>query len=424
MNDQARKDVPLFLPWIMWGLGGLFYCYGFFQRVAPSVMVGELMRDFAVGGAITGMLSALYFYTYASLQIPVGIMMDRWGPRRMLTVAAALCAAGSFAFATSESITAAYFGRALVGLGASVSWVGALKLASVWFPPKRFALLTGLTMAAGMAGAVGGQAPLAAMVTDIGWRGTLTVAAGLGLCLAISIWFIVRDHGPMSPSAPKPQEAGHGLLAGLKAALSEPQTYLTGFYSFTLVGPILAFAGLWGVPYMMSLHGLDRPNAAIATSVMMIGWGIGSPIFGWFSDHVGRRKTPMYLATGGSLAAMAFWLYVPGLPLWSLYPLFFLSGLLAGGIVMTFATAREHNPPWASGATLGFVNMCTMAGGAVFQPLVGWLLDLNWDGTMLNGMRIYNAQAYAAAFIVFPISHAASLITVFFIRETWCKQVK
>ncbi|MBC8158422.1 MAG: MFS transporter [Alphaproteobacteria bacterium] len=183
---------PLF-PWAVWGLGTLLFFYAFFHRVAPAVMVNELMRDFAVGGAILGTLSALYFYPYAALQIPLGLMLDRWGPRRVLTVAAAFCGLGSLVFATADNLMIAYVGRAMIGAGAAFGWIGTLNLIAIWFPPQRFALLAGVTAMIGMSGAVAGQAPLAQIIHAFGWRETLGVAALYGGVLAIAFWVVVRN---------------------------------------------------------------------------------------------------------------------------------------------------------------------------------------------------------------------------------------
>lgn len=414
------------LPWVMWGLGALFYCYGFFQRVAPSVMVDELMRAFSVGAAITGTLSALYFFTYAGLQVPIGLLLDRFGPRRILALAGLLGAVGSWAFAQADTLGPAYVGRALIGAGAAVSWVGSLTLAATWFPPRRFALLTGLTMALGMAGAIGGQVPLSAAVEAFGWRGTLMVAGVVAAVLAAAVWLIVRDR-------PEDMEAGHaktgesqdehGFFEGLKATLTESQTFWTTLYGAMMAAPLLAFPGLWGVPYLMSVYHLERPEAAGMTSLFLIGWGIGSPLYGWISDRIGRRRLPMLVSSTVSLLVTLLWLY-GGLPLVAIAPLMFLTGLFAGAMVLTFATAREHNPTWAAGATLGFVNMCVMSTGIVFQPLIGWLLDLNWDGTVVEGARLYSEHAYAVALGVLPACYLLALIGALKVTETWCQPVK
>ena len=204
---MTRGDRTGFYPWLVWGLAASFYCYGFFQRVAPSVMVGELMSEFSVSAAVLGNLSAFYFYAYASLQLPIGIRIDHWGAKRMLVGAALLCGAGSLLFAKADSLTMAYAGRLLIGAGAGFTWVGTLKLTAQWLPPKRFAMVSGMTLMLGMIGAVAGQAPLAAAVAVFGWRDTLSVAAFVAIALAALIWLISATAEPSrlsrtsSPSA-------------------------------------------------------------------------------------------------------------------------------------------------------------------------------------------------------------------------------
>lgn len=410
------------LPWLMWGLAAVFYCYGFFQRVAPGVMVQELMRDFAVGAAITGVLSSLYFYAYASLQIPIGLMLDRVGPRRMLAASALIAGLGCYLF-QAGGVEFAYVGRALIGIGTAVTWVGCLKLASVWFAPKRFALLTGLTMAMGMAGAVGGQVPLGLAVSSFGWRGTMVGAALIAVALALAFGLIVRDRPAGAAKSQHEPDEGAKLWSGVALVLKEPQTYWTALFGALLAAPMLTFAGLWGVPYLMTRYEVSRPEAAAALSLMLIGWGVGSPIFGWLSDHLRQRRLPMLAASVASLAVNLAWLYLP-LPLGLLSALLLVQGVCAGGMVLLFAAAREHNPSWAAGATLGVVNMSVMGMGAVFQSLTGALLDMGWAGDLVNGARVYSMVAWQTALIVLPGCLVASLIGALLVRETHCKPQK
>ena len=407
------------IPWTIWTLGASFYCYGFFQRVAPSVIVDELMRDFAASAAILGNLSAFYFYAYASLQIPVGVMVDRWGPRRVLSVAVVLCGIGSALFATADGLLTAYAGRALIGGGAGFAFVGTLKLASVWFPPHRFALLSGLTIMLGMAGAVGGQGPLAALVATLGWRQTLTVASVFAMLLAAAIWLIVRDRPAAEAERPEPPSGS--LLRGLLGVLGNPQSWFVSVFGGCMSGPMLAFGALWGVPYMVQAHGLERPAAAASVSLMMVGWGIGAPLSGWFSDRIGRRKVPMLLGAGGALASIGAVIYLLGLPLPAVQALLLVNGIFSGTMILSFATAREHNAPEAAGAALGFANMASMAAGALFQPAIGWILDLQWDGRMVDGARLYSTGAYQIAFLTLLACGVGALMVTLLSRETHCR---
>lgn len=401
-----------------WGLAATFFGYAFVQRVSPGVMVDELMRDFAVGGAILGNLSAFYFYAYASLQVVVGVLMDRVGPRRLMAAAAAFSAGGSVLFALSDVIELAYVGRAIVGAGAAFGWVGVLTLAARWFPAKRFALLTGMGQVMGMVGAMIGQAPLAALIATSGWRSAMLVVSGFGVMLALGLWLLVRDGAPASGSRPRP--ATH-LLAGLRVVLANPQTWLLALFGLACTGPMLAFTGLWGVPYMTTVYGLERTTAAATMSVMYVGWMIGAPAIGWLSDHLGRRR-PIMIG-GMALAAVTLLLILyappPSLPL--LGVLFVLNGIGSSAMVLSFATAREHNPPEATGAVLGVINTAVVGSGALFQPLIGVVLDLQWDGTLIAGVRHYDPHAYAVALAVLPLGCMIGLAAAVATRETFCR---
>lgn len=210
----------------------------------------------------------------------------------------------------------------------------------------------------------------------------------------------------------------------MRLIAAKPQTWLAAFYSLAMATPVLGFAGLWGVPYMMVAHGLDRPMAALSTSLMLIGFGLGGPLFGWASDALRRRKPPMLAGAVGMLAT--FWLavYVPGLPLWQVNLLLFLNGVCQGGMVISFAVAREHNDPGVDGTTLGFLNAISISSGAIVQPLIGWLLDLNWDGTAAGVVRLYSVAAYQTASLVFVGAGAAAIAMALCIRETYCEQVR
>lgn len=418
----SRPAVPAWLPWLTWGLGAALFCYGFFQRVAPSVMIDHLMRDFAVGGALLGNLSAFYFYAYAGLQVPVGLMVDRWGARRLLTGGALLCALGSAIFAQAETLGAAYLGRLLIGAGAGFGFVATLKLATSWFPPRRFALVSGLTIMIGMLGGMTGQAPLAALVEWAGWRGTLLGAAVLGALLALAIWAVVRDRPPGGETGPEAtagaEPAAASLLAACSAVFGRLQNWLLALVCAAMTAPMLAFGALWGVAWLMQTRGLERPEAAAAASLVLLGWAVGGPLLGALSDRLGRRKPLLLAGTALSLAALAAVLYLPEPPLVLLSALLLLNGIGSGAMVIGFAATRESNAGHLVGAAYSIVNCAVVATGAVFQPLVGWLLDLAWDGTELAGVRVYSEAAYQTALSSLLVFLAMGLAAGLFLRET------
>ncbi len=412
------------LPWVVWALGAMTFFNAYFQRVAPSVMIDDLMRDFAVNAAVLGNLSAFYFYAYTAMQIPAGVLVDRFGSRLVLALSVAASAIGGVLFAITSDLTVASIGRLLVGFGCGFSFVGAIKLATQWFPPRRFALLSGLTMMLGMIGGVGGQAPVAALIALWGWRATIIAAAVGALALSAAIWLIVRDRPESMERMPAGTPASESSLNDFGQALRIRETWLLSLFGMGMGAPLLAFASLWAVPYLMTVYVLSRPAAAAMSSLVIIGWGAGAPVLGWLSDRLGRRKTPMLAAITIELIAFAVLVYVPGLPLVLVQGLMLLHGLAIGALPIVYALSCEHTPPSASGATLAFVNMAVIGAGAIFQPVVGWLLDLHWDGRMEAGVRVYSIEAFHAAFLAIIACSAIGLMAGLAARESWCRPVR
>lgn len=396
------------------GAACLFFGYGFVLRVSPSVMVAELMREFDVGAAILGNLSAFYLYIYAGLQIPIGVLMDRVGPRRLMTVAAVAVGAGTLLFATSETLNSAYAGRFLIGLGCAFSWPGLLAVISQWFP-MRFAFLAGIGQITGMAGAVLGQAPLATAVGLHGWRGSMMTLAGVGVLMAAMIWMVVRDRH-------HPDSRAMSFTAALRQVMANRQTWLAAVFGMAMTGPILAFGGLWGVPYLSTTYALDRTAAAGLVSLLFIGSGVGALVLGGWSDRIGKRKPVMWTAGVVCMLTLFAVIYIPNLPRPILSVLIFGIGFGGSGLLFAFATGREHNTAGTSGTAIGIVNTAVVGSGALFQPLIGLLLDLQWSGEIENGVRLYTPDAFRGALTILPVTATLGLVALLFLKETFCRQ--
>jgi MFS family permease len=408
------EDLPRLLPLLGWLTAAMFFFYAWVTRVAPSVMVEELMRDFAVGAGVLGNLSATYFYGYAGMQIPVGLLLDRFGPRRLIAVSALACAGGCVLFATGTTLAAVTAGRFLIGASAAFSLVGSMAVAGQWFPANRFAILSGGAMALGMAGGVFGQAPLRLAVEATDWRtANLLLAAG-GVILAISALATVRDKRRGSGGVAK-------ALAGLGAVLRHPQIWLIALSGLGTSAPLLGFAGLWGVPFLETAYELPRTLAASLTSAIFIGWGVGAPLVGWFSDRIGRRKAPFVAGLALETLSLAALVYLPGLPLPAVAGLCFAVGFLGSAQIVCFALARENHTPELSGTAIGFVNAMVTGAGALFQPLVGMLLDMAWTGETLQGARLYDLGAYRLALASLIVCGLGGLVCLAAVRETYCR---
>lgn len=425
LEAGTRAFPPARLAWTVWGLGAALYLFGFYQRVAPAVMTRELSAELGLSGTALGNLSAIYFFTYVAMQVPTGILSDRWGPRRLLTAGALGAAAGTLVFALAPGLAIASAGRLLIGGSVAVAFVGMLKLASHWFAPRQFAVVSGMALLTGIVGAVFAGVPLRLAVARVGWRAVMGGSAVVALALAVAIWVVVRDDpaekGYRSHFAADGHEARPSVIAGLRDVLRYRNTWLLAFVPSGVAGPLLAFAGLWGVPYLTTAYGMSTAEAAGGASTVMIGWALGGPVFGAASDRLGRRK-PLYVLGLAIITAGWAILLLGSPPRWALPPLLAVTGFFSGCMMQGFAFAKESVPLTLAGTVSGVVNAGVMVGPLVLQPSIGWILDRRWGGAMNEGARVYDAAAYRVAFALAIAWLVASLVAVLFTAETHCTQ--
>ena len=291
------KEHHWFYPWLIWGLGAAFFFSEYLGRVTPGVLVPELSQEFHVNALMLGALSSMFMWPYIIMQMPVGMLVDRYGPHKLLTVTAALTGLGCMAFAVAHGLLVAQLGRFLMGFGASFAFVGALKLATMWFCPTRFGLLAGFTQALGMLGAALGAGPLSAMVEGLGWRKTMWLIGGILMVIAVLIGLMVRDNPKLHHGEPEPSEeyGSHiPFMVAFTRVLKNPQTWFNGLYVGLIYAPTGAFAELWGTTYVQHNNGLSKIVAAQAISCIFLGWAIGGPLAGLLSDWIKRRKPVMF----------------------------------------------------------------------------------------------------------------------------------
>src|SRR5580692_8652302 len=249
MNSKLR-----FLPWLIWALAALFVVFNYVQQVVPNVIAADLSQAFNAKGSTLGNIAAAYFYAYALLQIPVGLIVDRFGTRWPLVITVLVAGAGTLGFSRTHDSGTAQLARLLMGASAAFSFIGCLKLAQAWFPPSKFSTLAGLTNTAGMLGAASG-APVAVLVKAIGWRAALAWMGGAEMLLAILVFAVVRDRPADDSPSPGTQPSAK-ISGGLFGVLANPQVWINSVYATTISLVFVAFGGLWGTGYIQKVYGL------------------------------------------------------------------------------------------------------------------------------------------------------------------------
>jgi len=422
--SESDAKTSRILPWVIVTLGAIFYCYEYLLRISPSVMTQELMRMYDLTATQIGLFSAYYYHGYVPVQIVVGLLMDRYGPRKLLTLACLCCAVGTGLFASGISLEVAEAGRFLVGFGSAFAFVGALKLATIWLPPNRFALVSGIIVCLGMVGAMIGDVFLRICVDGAGWQLTIYSAAVIGVILTASLWLIIRDTKVQQVKFHQNSLAFSKLFKGLFKAVKNTQIWLNGIIGLLLFLPITAFAELWGIPYLEQSHGLGKVAAAHANALIFLGWMVGAPMWGFISDYLRLRRLPLMVSSLLCFIFITPILYIPGLSLTAVYILLFFLGVASSAQVLVFAVARETASMKITATAIALTNFFVMVGGNVFQPFIGRLLDHSWSGSMLDGIRVYTVQDYQFALTVLPLGVVLAFIAALFLRETNAKLIE
>ena len=416
-TEQKRRR------WFALGIAATAFVLSFFQRFAPAGIAQDLAVSFQTSAASLGVLAATYFYVYTVMQIPTGILADTLGPRRILMLGGIVGGLGSFLFGFAPTLEWALVGRTLVGLGVSVTFIAMLKLIAVWFEENRFATLVGVCMLIGNLGSVLAGAPLSALAQASGWRGVFIAVGCVSLLLSLACWIIVRDRPDGAGATTAPKFERTVVLSGLLAVIRNRATLPSVLVNTGMTGAFFTFAGLWATPYLMQVHGLTRSIAASHLSLWFGGFAIGCFFIGTLSDRIGKRK-PLLIIT--SHLYIAIWLIllsgVP-MPLWLSYSLFGLMGLSTAGCSLTWACAKEVNPPLLSGMSTSVANMGGFLAAAIFQPLFGWVIDLSWKGEMLAGARFYDIEAWRGGLIVITLCASMAAVGSWRIVETGCRNI-
>jgi MFS family permease len=414
VSQQIKLSALMFCA-----IGAMFYGYNYLLRIEPSVIVPTLMQFFHTDATHVGKLSAMYYYAYTPMQILVGLILDRFAPRRTLSVAALLSVSGSALFALTTSIHISEIGRFMIGLGSAFAYVGALKIGTIWLHPRHFAIFAGCVSSFGMLCASIGNIVYTRIIDTVGWQNLTFVLSGIGVVLAILIALVLRDQNKDNQINEVCTSSLKETLQGLKITVFNSQIWLSGLIGFAFYLPITVFGELWGNSFLQGVYHFTPQLAAFAVSMTFFGTLTSNPFAGVMAGWFGSNKKALYIGLAGSAVCLIFVIYGTFLPVWAVFALLFTYSFLGGPHILCFSISKESSAPHTAATALAFTNMLIMMGGIIFQPLVGYFLDLGWDGVMSNGARLYPASIYQLAMLVLPFCLLVGVVLTYFLRETF-----
>ncbi len=420
------------LPRVRWLIllpPAAIYFVSYFHRIAPGVVAADLMQAFAITAAALGTLAAIYPYVFVAAALPAGSLADRLGPRWTLVGGAGAMGMGAVVFGLAPGFSVALAGRFIVAAGAAVILIAFLSLAAEWFRQDEFATVSGLSQTIGNLGGLAAAAPLAVLVEAIGWRQSFVIVGALTLGLGLAALAIVRDRPEalgLPPVNPPRRRAPAGReIVAIRAVILNRRSWPPILAAGGVYATLIALQGLWGVPYLMQVHGLPRVEAAGSVTMLAVGLIAGAPTVGRVSDRWLGARRPPFVAFTALYVACWLPLVVAGLaPPRALLPgLFLLMGFAASGLVLVWSCVREVNDPDRVGIVVGFCNMPIFLLIALMQWVTGAVLDAGWAGSVVAGLRVYPPQAWRAAFAVCLAIALLGLLMAACVTETRCRNV-
>ena len=394
MLTQKHK----YLPFFMWLFPLSFFTYQFIWRLWPSLMMREIMQQFAIDASGFGFLTGLYYYGYSPMQIPVAMMLDRFGARYIVFGSAVLCGIAASTFTYTDNWTLACLSRFLVGAGSAVGFLGTSKVISEWFPKDQYARMIGFSFTVGLMGALYGGKPVSLLVENYSWQKVAFVLACLSIVLGVGAYLFLR-----SPKMFKTQnDPDHFKVCHFKELLSSPVIWLLALSNFLMVGSLEGFSDVWGVPYLMTAYSLSKSDAAELVSFVFVGMLFGGPLLAALSKKLGNYTVISLCGFGMAIAFMLLfstthynWYWFAGL--------LFCVGILCCYQVIVFVAGSDLVSPQVLCVTVAFLNCVNMLGGSFFHTSIGLMMDAFWTGFVgPDGVREYTLESYRTALMIIP----------------------
>lgn len=401
----------LFLPWVMWFFPLAFFGFQFILRLFPGLIMPEFLAKYQITATDFGLFASLYYLGYAGMQIPMALLLDRYGPRNVITCSAMLCGLAVWMLLYFDSWPIALLSRFLIGVGSVVGFLGTSKVISMWFSKERYARLVGLTFSFGLLGALYGGRPVSMMIEQMGWEKVLGLLGLVAFFLGLFIFVFVRNKA-------EPQKESLPVLTALKKLLTHKSLLILAFANLLMVGALEGFADVWGVPYLMAARDLTKIEAASLTSFIFVGMLFGGPILAFFAEKY-KSHYSVVMLSGIAMASLMLFLLMFNfmLPTSVVIAVMFLTGLLCCYQVIVFAIGAELVPSHLMSVTIAFLNCINMLGGSFFHSSIGRLMDFFEQGTMIDGVKFYSVETYTYTLTLIPIASLLGALMVWWSKK-------
>jgi MFS family permease len=381
----------------MWALPLSFFAYQFILRLWPSLTMTQIMQQFHIDATSFGFLAAVYYFGYAGMQIPVAILIDRYGVRSVIALFALIGAGATYLFVHTDVWPLALLGRFFIGFASAAGFLGTSKAVSLWFPQNRYARMIGLTFSFGLLGAVYGGKPVNALIESMGFQEMATILAFVSLGISIFVFLLFRN-----PTTTQVKQETLEVKS-LKKILVNPALIVLAIVNLLMVGALEGFADVWGVPYLIEAYNVPKPDAAGYISYIFYGMLVGGPVLAFLSEKIGDTRVISLCGFGIAAVFFAILFLCAHIDSVTLRALFFLIGIMCCYQVIVFSTSTTLVPIQLLGITVAFLNSINMFGGSFFHSLIGVMVDRFWTGGMANECRIYTSESYTYALLIIPI---------------------
>lgn len=391
---MQQKQHSIITIWVMWALVSFFYAYQYILRVLPNIMMVDIFQKFNIDAAIYGQYSGLYYIGYAGMHIPVGLLLDKYGPKRVLPLCMLLTVIGLVPLLYAHHWVYPTIGRLLMGMGSSAAILGVFKIVRMSFEEEKFTVMLGFSVTIGLLGAIYGGQPVNYLIHTFSSNTVLQIIIGIGVFLALTTFIVVPSQ--------QLDDSNQGWLTSIKQVLLNPHIVLICLLAGCMIGPLEGFADVWGKEYLKSVYHLSDSSAASLPSLIYLGMCFGSPILSWI---VAKTKTyyGAIILSALIMAGAFISLLTTSLPASILTIIFLIIGIFCAYQILAIYLASTYVTESLVGLTTACANMIIMIFGYIFHSLIGHIMNYNWDGQLNRGIPIYSSEAYTYALMVIPI---------------------